>query len=178
MQMRQARADRELWCYRQLLHLICLEGELLVVRRMRGQMTRSHRLLIPRQARLRLVAAAHQQYCKHQGMDATLWSLHTSTHWPGQTRDVTDFVSTCGSCWSKRYPPAKHRMYERFTRTAGYVGQVTASDLIGPLPPSPEGFKYCLTAMDIWSRYLYLVPLRSKKMEEVAEGFEWPKREG
>ena len=173
VQMRQARADRELWCYRQLLHLICLEGELLVVRRMRGQMTRSHRLLIPRQARLRLVAAAHQQYCKHQGMDATLWSLHTSTHWPGQTRDVTDFVSTCGSCWSKRYPPAKHRMYERFTRTAGYVGQVTAADLIGPLPPSPEGFKYCLTAMDIWSRYLYLVPLRSKKMEEVAEGFEW-----
>ena len=64
-------------------------------------------------------------------------------------------------------------MYERFTRTAGYVGQVTAADLIGPLPPSPEGFKYCLTAMDIWSRYLYLVPLRSKKMEEVAEGFEW-----
>ena len=173
VQMRQARADRELWCYRQLLHLICLEGELLVVRRMRGQMTRSHRLLIPRQARLRLVAAAHQQYCKHQGVDATLWSLHTSTHWPGQTRDVTDFVSTCGSCWSKRYPPAKHRMYERFTRTAGYVGQVTAADLIGPLPPSPEGFKYCLTAMDIWSRYLYLVPLRSKKMEEVAEGFEW-----
>ena len=39
----------------------------------------------------------HQQYCKHQGVDATLWSLHTSTHWPGQTRDVTDFVSTCGS---------------------------------------------------------------------------------
>ena len=173
VQMRQARADRELWCYRQLLHLICLEGELMVVKRMRGQMTRSHRLLIPRQARLRLVAAAHQQYCKHQGVDATLWSLHTSTHWPGQTRDVTDFVSTCGSCWSKRYPPAKHRMYERFTRTAGYVGQVTAADLIGPLPPSPEGFKFCLTAMDLWSRYLYLVPLKSKKMEEVAEGFEW-----
>ena len=173
-QMRQARADRELWCYRQLLPLISLEGDLLVVQRMRGQMTRSHRLLVPRKARLRMVATAHEQYCKHQGSDSTLWSLHTGCFWPGQARDVTDYVATCGSCWSKRYPPAKHQSYEKFSRTAGYVGQMVAADLIGPLPESSEGsFRYCLTALDLFSRYLYLVPLKNKKAETVASGFEW-----
>ena len=173
-QMRQARADRELWGYRQMLPLISLEGDLLVVKRMRGQMTRSHRLLVPRKARLRIVAAAHQQYCKHQGVDSTLWSLHTGCFWPGQARDVTDYVSTCGSCWSKRYPPAKHQSYERFSRTAGYVGQLLAADLIGPLPESSEGnFRYCLTALDLFSRYLYLVPIKNKAAETVATAFEW-----
>ena len=173
-QMRQARADRELWCYRQLLPLISLEGDLLVVERVRGQMTRSHRLLVPRKARLRMVATAHEQYCKHQGSDSTLWSLHTGCFWPGLARDVTDYVATCGSCWSKRYPPAKHQSYEKFSRTAGYVGQMVAADLIGPLPESSEGnFRYCLTALDLFSRYLYLVPLKNKKAETVASGFEW-----
>ena len=171
-QLRQARAGRELWAYRQMLHLIRLEGELLVVQRMRGQMTRAHRLLVPRAVRLRIVAAGHQQYCKHRGPDSTVWSIHTGCYWPGLTRDVEDYVSTCGSCWQKRYPPAKHQSFDRFTRTAGYVGQLLAADLIGPLP-NEEGYRYCLTALDLFSRYLYLVPLRNKTAEEVASAFEW-----
>ena len=173
-QMRQGRADRELWCYRQMFPLISLEGDLLIVGRVRGQMTRSHRLLIPREARLRMVATAHQQYCKHQGPDGTLWALHTGCYWPGQVRDVTDYVSTCGNCWSKKYPPAKHQCFERYTRTAGYVGQMVCADLIGPLPETAEHrFKYCLTALDVFSRFLYLVPIKNKTAEVVATAFEW-----
>ena len=146
--------------------LISLEGDLLIVGRVRGQMTRSHRLLIPREARLRMVATAHQQYCKHQGPDGTLWALHTGCYWPGQVRDVTDYVSTCGNCWSKKYPPAKHQCFERYTRTAGYVGQMVCADLIGPLPETAEHrFKYCLTALDVFSRFLYLVPIKNKTAE-------------
>jgi hypothetical protein len=36
-------------------------------------------------------------------------------------------------------------------------------DLLGPLPISPQGFSYALTAVDMFSKYLISIPLANKE---------------
>ena len=41
-------------------------------------------------------------------------------------------------------------------------------DLVGPLEPASEGYRYILTAMDVFSLWSWLVPLETKEPTEVA----------
>jgi hypothetical protein len=36
-------------------------------------------------------------------------------------------------------------------------------NLVGPLPISPQGFSYVLTAVDMFSKYLISIPLANKE---------------
>ena len=42
-------------------------------------------------------------------------------------------------------------------------------DLVGPISPSISQYRYILTLMDGFSRYVKTVPLRTKTAQEVAE---------
>lgn len=44
-------------------------------------------------------------------------------------------------------------------------------DLVGPLTPSDAGHKNVLTVVDVLTRFLVAVPLRSKAAAEVAAAF-------
>ena len=41
-------------------------------------------------------------------------------------------------------------------------------DLLPTLPISPEGYRHCLIMVDAFSKWIELVPLRSKSSQEVA----------
>jgi IS30 family transposase len=42
-------------------------------------------------------------------------------------------------------------------------------DLVGPLKESPEGYKYFLTLVDYFTKWIILKPLRTKQGHEVAQ---------
>ena len=50
----------------------------------------------------------------------------------------------------------------------GYVGEKLNVDLVGPLPTTPDGYRYVLTMQDNFSRHVSAVLLKTKEAVEVA----------
>lgn len=44
-----------------------------------------------------------------------------------------------------------------------------AMDMVGPLPPTPDGFRYILTIADYSTRYPEAIPLKTTTSADVAE---------
>ena len=173
-QMQNARASRDLWAYLQHLKSIRLENGLLVMDRLSSDPpspTRDTRLLLPQGARLRVTAAHHEMCCGHLGSDYTCRSIQTWCYWPGLISQVSCYVSTCQRCRQKRFPAKPVKPSNRFIKTSGFVGETNSIDLIGPFPPGPHNENFCLTSIDLFSKYLIVVPIVGKTAQAVATAF-------
>ena len=173
-QMQSARASRDLWAYLQHLKNIRLENGLLVMDRLSSDPpspTRDTRLLLPQGARLRVTAAHHEMCCGHLGSDYTCRSIQTWCYWPGLISQVSCYVATCLRCRQKRFPAKPVKPSNRFIKTSGFIGEVNSIDLIGPFPAGPHNETYCLTSIDLFSKYLIVVPIVGKTAQAVATAF-------
>ena len=85
-------------------------------------------------------------------------------------RDVEDYVKRCLVC--SRFK----QLGNHFPAPLRHYPDVSAPfqrihvDLVGPMGTSDNGFKYLMTVVDVLTRYLIVVPLRSKEAREVARG--------
>ena len=158
--MQNARASRDLWAYLQHLKDIRLENGLLVMDRLSidpPSPIRDTRLLLPQGARLRVTATHHEMCCGHLGSDYTCRSIQTWCYWPSLISQVSNYVSTCQRCRQKRFPAKTVKPSNRFIKTSGFVGELNCVDLIGPFPAGPHNENYCLTSIDLFSKYMKAV---------------------
>ena len=82
-------------------------------------------------------------------------------------REVQQKVAECVKCIEKiRSVPS--RGTQHVPGTTGYVGEKLNIDLVGPLPTTPDGYRYVLTMQDNFSRHVSAVPLKTKEAVEVA----------
>ena len=89
--------------------------------------------------------------------------------WPGMLKQIRSYVNNCIRC-QKNQPTLKATSIPLqplpvITRVWFRVGM----DLTGPLVNS-EGYKYILTMMDHFTKWIETRPLRSKEAKEVAKG--------
>jgi len=91
---------------------------------------------------------------------------------PGLTRRQTnDFFSGMSAYTSRAR--ARYRYKKRRTPSYGWLDLAQADLLEMPrLAWHNEGYKYVLIVVDVLSKYLWTVPLKTKKAEEVAKAFE------
>lgn len=87
----------------------------------------------------------------HCGIRATIRLISLRFVWPSMNKDITAFVESCDEC--------QRRIINRHVKTPFGKYAVPSQrfelvniDLIGPLPPS-NGFRYCLTMMDRFTRW-------------------------
>ena len=87
-------------------------------------------------------------------------------------RDVKMFVAKCRKC--AEYHSGNKLPRNGYLRpsggSVGSPGQRLSADLIGPLPAS-NGFKYCLTISDMFTKFLHIERLRDKTAISVARAF-------
>ena len=113
-----------------------------------------------------IMTAMHNSPGSHLG-SKKLASLFRERYWmPGVTTVAKDIVKNCEACQkSKDYGPRK---IPPGTTGARRPWHILAVDIMGPLEPS-QGYRYVVTIIDCFSRYLIAVPTKDHTAKTVAQ---------
>ena len=125
-------------------------------------------LVVPQALRKDILKAAHDhQLAGHGGTFKTTERILQSYFWPGVHQDITNYVLKCPQCQKADKKPQLTRAPLKKFEQEVVPNQRVHADLFGPLHSS-EGYKYILVVTDAFTKYVELIPLRSKEAEEVA----------
>ena len=122
------------------------------------------RLVLPTQYRQEVLQRCHQE-AGHAGAVKTMLKVQDHYVWPRMRTDVDEFYAGCPVCQVHIARPDRPEMGDMPVATS--PGQVWSMDLIGPLPTSERGYKYCLVMLDHYSGWPEVYPLKNKSNAEV-----------
>jgi transposase InsO family protein len=127
------------------------------------------RSLTPEQHKL--IRRAHNKVIGHGGVELTVARLHKAgVDWPYMRELVRYFIRRCPYCQKMTYLKAPIHA-SPFTVAALAPMQRINVDSIGPLPESKAGYKYILTIVDCFSRWVELYPLKTLQMDSTRSCF-------
>lgn len=104
---------------------------------------------------------------RHAGIVKTRTALNSRFFWHGMSVEINRWVSECEKCQSTCKSLATTQPSQGIKASA--VWELVGIGLTGPLPKTEDGFKYILTAMDYFSKWVEGFPLKTKTASEVAQ---------
>ncbi|CAB0006704.1 unnamed protein product [Nesidiocoris tenuis] len=127
------------------------------------------RIVVPSSLRLKVLALNHSTpqggHCGHR---KTYQATSSKYFWPGMAKDVASFVRRCPQCaLVKDHGRVKPPMGKFNDPKQAF--EAISIDIVGPLPPTPDGFKYILTVIDQFSRFVQFYALKTQTAEEIAQ---------
>ena len=128
-----------------------------------------YRIMVPNDIELRrkLLQAYHDSpLAMHRGRDATYESLSYDYYWRGMAKHVKNWIRRCPQCIRFKTPDPKHgpmqvHLYQSPFYTIGI-------DYVGPLPQTPAGNKWIVTAVCPYSNFLVAIPVPDKRATTAA----------
>ena len=105
---------------------------------------------------------------QHYGRDKTLALLKRYFYWPGIYEDVYNIVAQCPTCFSIKGPHQKSRPPLKLFRDGLLHGRWHV-DLCGPFVKSSSGYRYILVAVESFSCWPVVVPLKTQTALEITE---------
>ena len=130
-------------------------------------------LYIPRSLRLHLLHVVHNsRFYFHPGGTRMYETLVRQVYWPRMKADADDYCQRCWTCVrSKRVQPLRKGVAMALIPSRPF--QIVGVDIYGPLPESEDadvrnsGYRYILSVVDHFSRWVRLLPLREDPTAEV-----------
>lgn len=120
-------------------------------------------IVVPRRSRITVIRNHHcPPTCGHLGVFKTTNRIMQSYYWPGIKSDVARFIARCDTCL-KTKPVQKAPAGQMLSQqpAASRPFQIISVDLVGPLPRSTSGYRYVLSVLDVFSKFVLFFPLRS-----------------
>ena len=118
------------------------------------------RVVVPKSRRLKVLQMGHSTpIAGHFGVKKTHAKIASHFIWPGLWSEVKQYVKTCNGCQlAARQHKSKAPLQP--LPCVGEPFQKVAFDLVGPLPRTSSGYKYLLTAMCLYTKFLVAIPLK------------------
>lgn len=124
-------------------------------------------LVVPRQLRRSAITLAHSSpLAAHPGVYRTFVKLKDLFYFPNMLRDVKEYVAACEACQRRKGSPRKAPLAK--APDISVPLEKISADLI-ELGISQAGYRYCLTIVDHLTRYVQIIPLKTKDAGSVAD---------
>ena len=105
----------------------------------------------------------------HRGVKPILSMVAASFYWAGMNKFIRRAVRGCLDCRRRKDAKPRSAGLTKSVLTSK-PGEVFYIDFIdSPLPVTPQGYQYALVVVDGFTRYPFVVPLRTKTAEDIAE---------
>ena len=125
-------------------------------------------VVVPRALRGEFLQSTHAGLINgHFGVEKSRERLRQLAYWQGWNEDVRVFVNRCSLCNQYRRGP-RGRQGQMQPAIACTPMQKVHIDLTGPHVTSSNGYKYILTVICAFTKYLIAVPIRDKTTRTVA----------
>jgi hypothetical protein len=120
-------------------------------------------LVVPKHLREELLYRLHNsKLMGHQGVTKTVQEFRKHYYFPSFTEHLIDYIKNCSSCLQVK-PPSKSSLrapLQPISSLQDKPGDLMQIDLVGRLNPS-NGFTHIPTGMDVFTKYLFAIPLRT-----------------
>ena len=129
-----------------------------------------HQILLPKLLVKELLQAIHGTAHKHPGISKMLQEIRQKYYYPGIAKHVKKWVKGCETCARDKRVPNNTITPELLNLPEWDLGPEDAMqiDLLPNLPTS-GGYQTVMTAIDIFSRYLFAYPLIEATATNVAK---------
>ncbi len=124
------------------------------------------RVIIPATLRAEVFDDAHRL---HMGRDATLANIRSmGVTWPNLDDYVAAAISRCAACLKTRLATFRESTLASTMVTTPF--QTVAIDSVGPLPTDSSGNRFLLVCIDVFTRFVELIPLPNHTAAAAAFG--------
>lgn len=165
-------AELPKWVEKASMRPILRNGVICLTKLREGTQRGVDKIFVPCHLRAPLIQRTHAgPYGAHFGHKKVLDKLRKRYMWGTMSSDITKVLKTCVQCW--HYVSAGPRHIPLKSLPKGWVGEIVAMDLFGPLPKTPRGNTIILVLIDHFSRWAEAVPLKRAEVSDIV----WALRE-
>ena len=129
-----------------------------------------YQILIPKQLVNEVLRSLRGEFGKHPGITKTIIAYREKYYYPKMTQLIREWVLSCDHCLRKPRinPRLTHPPLQNPNEYITAPKNAIRIDLVPGLPPS-GGYENIVTAIDVFSRYLFAYPTSNQDAKTVAQ---------